>query len=83
MEGVDPEDRALLYVQQYLSEHGYSDALAALEACTRRYDNETLPEGSQIMRLVWAELEEQLSSQSGAPSGHNPCPSCAPSARRS
>ncbi len=57
----DPEELALLYVQQYLYERGQISALSALEASSGiLYDGEKLPEGSQLMQLLWDKMERQL-----------------------
>jgi hypothetical protein len=57
----DPEELAFLYVQQYLYERGHIAALSALEASSGiLYDADKLPEGSQLMKLLWDKMERQL-----------------------
>ncbi|KAG2493658.1 hypothetical protein HYH03_008173 [Edaphochlamys debaryana] len=59
----DPEVFAQKVVMQWLHESGHLDVLRSLEAAVgRTYDNddESLPEASQLMQLVWRHLETRL-----------------------
>eukprot|EP00775_Hariotina_reticulata_P006504 gene6504-6731_t len=57
----DPEELALLYVQQYLHDKGHFAALTALEASSGvRYDDDKPARGSELMELVYLQLEQQF-----------------------
>ncbi|KAG1675680.1 hypothetical protein FOA52_002389 [Chlamydomonas sp. UWO 241] len=61
---TDPDALALLYVQQWLTEAGHTAALKALEKeAGLIYDEDKLTGGSQLMHLVWAQIEAQLSAE--------------------
>ncbi|KIY93840.1 hypothetical protein MNEG_14122 [Monoraphidium neglectum] len=56
----DPERRALLYVQQYLQELGYAQALAALEKQSGLlYDEDKYNRGSELLQLVYDQMERE------------------------
>lgn len=51
----DPDNFALLLVQQYLSERGYESALQATEAVHGlTYLDSKLPRGSMLMEVCWS-----------------------------
>lgn len=57
----DPEELALLLVQQYLKERGYSQALAATEAVHGlKYVDYKLPRASMLMELLYSHMEGKL-----------------------
>ncbi|KAK9801913.1 hypothetical protein WJX73_002867 [Symbiochloris irregularis] len=54
----DPEEFALLVVQQYLYENQHTAALQAVEhACGKRFVESKLPCGSQLMQMVYSKME--------------------------
>ncbi|KAI8468292.1 MAG: quinon protein alcohol dehydrogenase-like superfamily [Monoraphidium minutum] len=61
----DPEQRALLYVQQYLRERGFGQALAALEKeCGLLYDEDKIARGSELLQLVYGQMEAEAAEPS-------------------
>lgn len=57
----DPEERALLYVQQYLKESGFTQALAVLEKeCGLLYDEDKYMQGSELLQLIYNQMEHEV-----------------------
>ncbi|KAL6764979.1 WD40-repeat-containing domain protein [Haematococcus lacustris] len=61
---TDPDKLALLYVQQWLQEQGYVEALAVLEKQSGlMYDDSKLTKGSQLMQLVYQQMEQEAGGE--------------------
>ncbi|KAK9832909.1 hypothetical protein WJX74_001562 [Apatococcus lobatus] len=64
MDSRDPEQLALLLVQQFLREQGYESALNAVEKESKsKYMEAKLSRGSMLLEMVYTHIEAELSKE--------------------